>query len=310
MTYPPALEASIRRAAARLNARLGGLPPTLASRATAWVDAFTKGHGLATAVMAPASFPMMLALWWAREAVDPNPEPAWVDDLVYSAFPAYLFIRLIDDVMDGDAGADPKLLPLAGVFHQEFQSALARWFPADAPFWAEFIRLWDESAAVTVEDASAASLTEAEFRAVSGRKCLAAGIQVAAVFHRAGQTHRLAGWLALVDELSLWHQFGHDLFDWKKDLDHGTVTWFLSEARRRKDETESVEGWVFRQGMAWGRSERDRLTQGLADRALALGIPGLAVYLAEKQALDRERFEAVEAGLAAARKLFGLVPPR
>jgi hypothetical protein len=306
MTFDPALVASVARAAERFDARLGTLPPSLGRRARDWVTAFTKGHGLAVAVLAPASFPMVPLLWWAETSLHPDPDPVWVDDLVYSVIPAYLFIRLLDDVIDGDAGANPKLLPLAGVFHQEFQSTLARWFPSDSTFWADFTRLWDESASVTVEDATVESLTGADFRSVSGRKCLAAGIQVAAVFHRAERRDLVAPWLSLVDELSRWHQFGHDLFDWKKDLDHGTVTWFLSEARRRVVEGESVEGWVFREGFAWGREERGRLTSGLLARADDFRLPDLREYLLFKKGLDQERFDQVEAGLAAARALFGL----
>jgi hypothetical protein len=248
---------------------------------------------------------MVPLLWWAETSLSPDPDPAWVDDLVYSVIPAYLFIRLLDDVMDGDAGAEPRLLPLAGVFHQEFQSALARWFPADAPFWNHFSRLWDASAAVTVDDAFAADLTEDEFRRTAGRKCSAAAIQVAAVFCRAGRPDQVDRWVALVDDLSVWHQFGHDLFDWKKDRDHGTVTWFLSESARRKAPGETVEGWVFREGFAWGRAVRDRMTDALAAQARTLGLPGLGEYLEFKRSLDQQRFDQVEAGLAAARALFG-----
>jgi len=311
MVYPPALSAIIGRASDRVYARLASLPAYLAQRSRAWLDTFTQGHSLGAALQAPQSFPLVLPVWWAEEsfaaaAGHPGPDVGFQEDLVYSSLQAYLFVRLLDDVMDADADADPKLLPLAGVLHQEFQSTLARWFPEASPFWTFFRRLWDESASVTVQDADAASLTEAEFLAISGRKCLGAAIQVGAVCFHYGRTDVLEPWTHLVEALSVWHQFGHDLFDWKKDQEAGLATFYLAEADRQRAEGESVDGWVYRQGFAWGRGYRNALTQGLRDRAADLGSPGLVAYLDGRQELDDQRFETIESGLALARALFGI----
>ena len=305
--YPAELHTLILGASDRLYARFEALPPYLAGRSRRWLDTFTKGHRLEVAVEAPLSFPLVLVPWWAEEALG-GPDAGFQADLVYSAVAMYLFIRLLDDVMDDDGTADPQLLPLAGVLHQEMQSAFQALFPVGSPFWGHFRRLWDQSAAVTVWDADALNISEDEFLGTAGLKCVAAGIQVGAVCLRAGRPEAMTPWQALVEALSVWHQFGHDLFDWKKDQESGLTTYFLCEAQRRRQPEETVDGWVFREGFAWGREYLTGLTRKLRRAAEPLGSPGLDAYLDHRVALQNQRFEELEKGLALARSLFGLKP--
>jgi hypothetical protein len=306
--YPPDLHAVILGASDRLYARFDALPPYLASRSRKWLDTFTKGHRLEVAVEAPLSFPLVLVPWWAEEALTGGHDPGFQAELVYSAVAMYLFIRLLDDVMDDDGTADPQLLPLAGVLHQEMQSAFAAMFPPESPFWAHFQKLWDASAAVTVWDADALTISEDEFLRMAGLKCLAAGIQAGAVCLRAGRPEAVVPWQTLVEALSTWHQFGHDLFDWKKDEESGITTFFLCEAQRRRHPEETLDGWVFREGFAWGQEYLGALTRRLRQVADPLGSPGLDGYLDHREALQNQRFEELEKGLALARTLFGLDP--
>ena len=307
MTYPPRLQQIIEESCERLDHRLGLLHPYLARRAHQWLNTLTGGHRLSDSVQDPDSFPMVLLVSWLEESLAGAADREFQIVMAYSCITAYLFIRIHDNVMDGDVLADPRLLPLAGVLHQEFQSSLAAVFPSDSEFWGVFRATWDESAFVTVYDADAKDLTEEDFLQVSGRKCSAVAIQLAAVCFRFHRREALEPWRAFLDALSVWHQFDRDLWDWNGDQAKGTTTFFLSEARRRKKPGETVDGWVYREGFSWGRVYLGRLTARLRGLALPLQSRSVGEYIDERERSQQDRFDRVERGLSAARLLFEAV---
>jgi len=304
MIYSPSLRRIIEESCERLDHRLDLLHPYLASRAQRWLQALTGGRRLSDSVQAPDSFPMVLLVSWLEESLEGAADREFQLGMAYSCITAYLFIRIHDNVMDGDVLADPGLLPLAGVLHQEFQSTLAAVFPPDSEFWNVFRAAWDESAFVTVYDADAKDLTEEDFLQVSGRKCSAVAIQLAAVCFRLHRREALEPWRAFLDALSVWHQFDRDLWDWNKDQAKGTTTYFLSEARRRKKPGETVDGWVYREGFSWGRVYLGRLTARLRGLSVPLQSRSVGEYIEERERSQQARFDRVERGLSAARLLF------
>ena len=306
MTYSPRLQDIIAESCERLDHRLDLLHPYLARRAHAWLQALTGGHSLSDSVQAPDSFPMVLLVSWLEESLAGAVDREFQLVMAYSCITAYLFIRIHDNVMDGDVLADSRLLPLAGVLHQEFQSSLAEVFPSDSEFWDVFRTTWDESAFVTVYDADAVDLTEEEFLQISGRKCAAVAIQLAAVCFRYHRREALPPWRAFIDVLSAWHQFDRDLWDWNKDQAQGTTTFFLSEARRRRKAGETVDGWVYREGFSWGRVYSSRLATRLRGLALPLHCLSVDEYIEERERSQQDRFDRVERGLSSARSLLGV----
>lgn len=305
MSYPPLLESIIAESCARFSQMLDDLPSTLAARSRAWVDSFTGGRTLSDVLQAPVSFPIALLPWWLEESLVGEADAEFQRELVYSAIAAYLSIRLHDDVMDREERADPALLPLAAVLYQEHILTFQSHFPAGSPFWNQLRAIWADSAAVTVQDADASVISEATFREASGRKCAAASVQLAAVCARRERLDLLAPWMSFVDALSRWHQFRHDLFDWHKDLTRGASTFILSQAARRKYTQETIEGWIFREGVSWARGYLKRLHGECMATARALGSLPLVEYIEERERAAEDRLAGLEAGIAAARSLFG-----
>jgi hypothetical protein len=79
----------------------------------------------------------------------------------------------------------------------------------------------------------------------------AAKISVAAVLFRNDRTDLLPGWGDWIDLFGCWHLFQEDVFDWQQDLNLGTATYFLCEARRRKRQGELEISWIAREGLEW-----------------------------------------------------------
>lgn len=287
----------------RLPARLGQVAPYLADQVTAWMRGLAAAPDPADYFRNPLGFPLLRLPWWLGQTLAPAPDDTFQADLVYSTVNGYYFIRLVDNLMDGHALGERELLPALAFFHTEFQSAYQAYFEADHPFWELFRAVWFGAAEVTARDAGLADIDLDAFQLYAGRKVSAAKIPLAAVCWRAGRPEHLAPWAQFVDTLGRWHQMWNDVFDWSKDLRHGTATYFLSEARRRKRPGEPAAAWVVREGFAWGVAG---LHTGLAEaqaQAATLGSPGLAAYLERRGALLRQQQAEVAPGLAALAQL-------
>ena len=296
--YDPELSHIIDEAVARLYASMTEAAPFMAPQVFAWMrDAGREIVEPAERFKHPDSFPMLLLPWWLEGTLQPRPDPAFQADLVYSTLNGYLFIRLIDNVMDGHATVEPRLLPALGFFHTQFQAPYQRHFQAEHPFWAFFASTWFASAEATVRDAGLAELDRELFVQVAAQKTCAAKIPLAAVCYRFARPHLLAPWSQFVDRFGCWHQMLNDLFDWRRDLEHRTQTYFLSEADRRKGPGESVAGWVIREGFEWGIELLQTWMAELKALAHTLDSSALTAYLATREAMLLERKELVSAGL-------------
>jgi hypothetical protein len=219
-------------------------------------------------------------------------------DVTRSTISGYYAIRLIDNVMDGEATVEPELLPALNFFHSQFQAAYQPHFAAEHPFWAQFEQFWLGSADVSLRENQLSALDETQFWQLSAQKVSAAKIPVAAVCHRRGRLDAFAPWAALIDRLGGWHQLHNDLFDWQRDAQRGGVTWFLSEAVRRKHPSEPLAGWVAREGFFWGIDTLRQWMAQLQAQAEPLASPPLAGWLRRRETMLAEAVARVTPGLA------------
>jgi hypothetical protein len=296
--YDPRLRQLISEATARIPREMAAMAPAMAVEMEAWMHGLPSHGGPADYFLHPLAFPMFLLPWWLEEsrgAVDLVLEA----DLVASTVSGYYYIRMIDDLMDGDVDASLHLLPGLGFFHTRFQGAYQKWFPAGHPFWADFDRVWCQSAEASMLDASLETIDIATFQRVAARKICAAKIPLAAVCHHRGWSDAREPWWELVDLLGCWHQMTNDVFDWHKDLNHGNRTCFLCQAGPE----ESVVTWVVREGFAWGCALLEGWAAELQRKAVELGSKELVTYLAERQRLYDERKARALSGLGALGKL-------
>ncbi len=288
--YEPELTAIIGRAMRKLSSELASDAPFIADHVSQWL-------GQKSAASCPTGYfthlqavPVILLPWLMEKKINPAPDLDFQFSVICSTISGYYFIRLMDDVMDGDEGTKSTLLPGSALFYMNFETPYGRYFPPGSEFWKFVRRTWLSWAEVTIRDAAFDSLDRQDFLQVAGCKCCPGKIPMAAVCMRYGRDSLLPDWCEFYDSFSRWHQFRNDLFDWYRDLKSRNATYFLSEARRRKREGESVTGWFLREGFRWGMAE---LEQGLVE------LKRLAARLASRQL--EEYVAAREADLLAQR---------
>lgn len=305
--YDQGLSSIITAALVRLVSELERSGPSMAQQVLSWMEDWSSPLRPEDAFKHPLSFPMLLLPWWSEKSLHENPDPAFQADLVYSTINGYYYIRLIDNLMDGHATVELKLLPALNFFHTQFQIPYQRYFDHDHPFWESFTRVWFHSAEVTIKDASLMEIDREQFTHVAAQKTCAVKIPIAAVCYRYAKPDLMAPWARFVDLFGCWHQMQNDVFDWLKDARHHTPTYFLSEAERRKEPTEPVAEWVIREGFDWGIGVLDGWMTELKTLAGDLVSPGLVNYLEEREAMMRQRKEEVARGLESATRLLALL---
>jgi len=137
----------LQRAADRFYANLDAALPRTAPLIKARLKRVPAGPRTVEVCLATQSFPAFSMHWWITPAEARGTDGQFLEDLCYSTLNGYYFVRLIDNVQDGDGPSDLRqLLPAGGYFHAEFQSPYQRWFPADHPFWRDFQAAWNEQA--------------------------------------------------------------------------------------------------------------------------------------------------------------------
>ena len=198
--YDPELSRIVDAALARLHAGMAEAAPFMAPRVAAWMrDAGRERVEPAERFKHPESFPMLLLPWWLESALRPAPDPSFQEDLVFSTLNGYLFIRLIDNVMDGHSTVEPGLLPALALFHTGFEAPYHRTFEPGHAFWPIFRSVWFASADATVEDASSTHIGHEAFVRVAARKTCAVKIPLAAVCYRCGRPDLMAPWWQFAD---------------------------------------------------------------------------------------------------------------
>jgi hypothetical protein len=204
----------------------------------------------------------------------------------------------MDDVMDQDsASTELPLLPMSHFFLFECHRPYYAYFEVGHAFWDFFEATMYRAITATVKDALAKEIDLAHFEEIAAQKTCFAKIPIAAVCLRYQHPEKIAPWAEFADLFGRWHQMYNDFFDWRKDLEFQTRTYFLSEADRRRQQGESVTEWFLHTGLDWGRQTLNSWMAQLKSRAVSLDSPELMAYLGEREALLLERCEAVRLGL-------------
>lgn len=304
--YDQELSRIIDAALVRMQTEMEQAAPFLAQRVCAWMTDLGNGSP-PDYFKHPLGFPMLLVPWWLEKTLHASPDTAFQADLVYSTINGYYYIRLIDNLMDGHATVELELLPALGFFHTQFQAAYRRYFDHRHPFWEFFERVWFQSAEATIKDAGLKDLDREQFFQVSARKTCAAMIPATAVCYKYEHQDLIAPWSQFLDLFGRWHQMWNDVVTWRKDVENGTRTYFLSEADRARQPTESVAEWVFRRGFDWGMETLLAWMADLRSMAQGLNSPDLVAYLDQREAMVRVQHEQAAADAKSARVLLDLL---
>jgi hypothetical protein len=293
------MTARIDTAFARMDDRLGATPE-LRRRVFDWLERLSPSADPAEYFRQPRTLPILGLPEWVGHGLGAGADAAFYDDLTYSTIAGYCHIRLLDDVMDGDAAGDLTLLPAAGFFHAEFQGAYARYFEPQHHFWEWFTRLWFGAVEATIVDAGLERITLEQFQQITALKVSPAKIPIVATCLRHGRPDALPTRLALCDRLGAIAQMTDDLFDWQDDMgDPRRTTYFLSEAERRRKPAEPCAAWILREGFAWGVATIESWYGALRNDAPALGGEELVRHLHAETAALAERAERLIPGYRA-----------
>jgi hypothetical protein len=301
--YDPHLSRIITDAISRLMADMSQTAPFMAAQVTPWLRQLAGGDQPEDYFKHPLAFPSLLLPWWLERTIQPEPDPALQTDLVYSTINGYYYIRLIDNLMDGQATVELELLPALGFFHSCFQTVYQTYFAGDHPFWEQFSAIWLHSAEVAMQDAGQAGIDEEEFTQIAAQKICAVKIPLVALCYRYERPDLVEPWFRLVDLLGCWHQFLNDLLGWYRDDTRQSYTYFLAEAARRRTDAEPLVSWVAREGLDWATGQLAAWMAALKALAVELDSPDLAHYLdTREQMLQTQQAEAA-AGLSSLMKL-------
>ena len=283
----------VHRAETDLRTRLtdvfGADPPVVQ-----WLNTRFDGHGLADVFLAPGAYPVVRMPWWATgDGLSPDDRAA----LAYSSIAGYLFVRIIDDVADGDHLVPAAVLPALGFFHSEFTGVFRRWFRPDHPFWRSFEGWWFATAAATADDLTAGPVDREAFERSAGRKTNAAVIPIAAALHREGRPDAIAAWERCVVAFGRWHQFQNDLEGLAGDQAAGATTWIISTARSQAPPGMSPRAWAWTVGLDWVIDQFDSYADEVLDAAGALGSEDLDAYLEARFSTWHHTFDTVRSQL-------------
>lgn len=301
--YDAQLSQIITEAVSGLRAEMEQAAPLMARPVSGWMAHLAGTAQPEDYFKHPLAFPALLLPWWLEKTLAGSPDIAFQADLVYSTINGYYYIRLIDNLMDGHATVELKLLPALNFFHTRFQMAYQRYFPPEHPFWADFTKTWFRSGEVALADAALTNIDRTQFEQIAAQKVCAAKIPLAAVGYRHNRPDVIEPWSQLVDRLGCWHQFANDLFDWHRDSERQTATYFLSQAERRRNENESLAGWVAREGFEWGIEKLEGWMSTLKTVAHQLESPDLLAYLNTRQQMLRQQQAQVSDGLKSLAKI-------
>ncbi|MBC8235280.1 hypothetical protein H8E77_37520 [bacterium] len=304
--YDPKLRQITTEAFSRISSEMKQTAPFMEDQFVKWIK-HVYGPPSGEYFMHATAFPMLLLPWWLEKTYHQNPDAAFQSDLVYSTMNGYFYIRLMDNLMDGHATVELKLLPALNFFHTQFQSPYQRHFEYDHLFWNFFKTVWFYSAEVTMKDANLLDINRAQFVQVTAQKTCAVKIPLAAVCYKYGLVDLITPWAEFVVLFGCCHQMWNDLFDWLRDLKRGTNTYFLSEAKRRKHPDEPVAEWVIREGFDWGMETLRTWMNELKALSRNLNSPDMLAYLDKRETMLLQKAEEFTVGLQNVAKLLELL---
>jgi hypothetical protein len=305
--YDPELLRLTRGAILRIHRRLRTGSPNLSAHVADWMQSLSGGAPSEHYFTHQQAFPMLLLPWWLELSIRGSVARAFQREVVYSTVCGYYFVRMIDDAMDAAPPPPPEVLPALIVLHAEFQHAYQRYFPHGHPFWEALLSASYEAAETASIDARVRDIDRTEFLRVSARKIAGAKVPIAAVCHHYRQPGLIEPWTGLVRALGRWHQMRNDIFDWRRDLERGTATYFLSEASRRGVPAESLTEWVLAEGLGWGMGELEAWMEDLLAAARSLESPALSAYLGQRRLSLENDWQALNASFASLRRLASLL---
>lgn len=309
--YDPRLSQIISQAVARLQSDLARAAPVMAGRVAGWMEQLAGPGRPEDYFRHPLAFPALLLPWWLEESFRPEIDLSFQAGLAYSTINGYYYVRLIDNLMDGEASVEPALLPALGFFHTQFQGAYQAFFNGDHPFWQLFRAAWFFAAEATVKDAGLADVDLGQFWETAAQKVSAVRIPLAAVCYRYDRPDLIGPWSELARALGGWHQLLNDVLDWQRDLARGGRTYFLSEAARRGQQSPgAVTAWVIEEGFEWGVETLRAWLAGLQDQAAPLQSPPLLAYLHRREVMLRQQQQEVAAGLQQLARILALAGKR
>jgi len=297
------LSSQVSLATVEVLANLRRQAPHLASRLELWLRQISPDGDPAHHFTHVRMFPILQLPQWLAGTVPCVSDPGFHAAVTLSSVCGYYCIRLIDNIMDGEASSEISVLPAVGFFCAQFQSVYQGYFPADHPFWKHFHALWQESCESAIRDAESREIDWVAFQRVSSRKFCAAGIPLVAACYRYDRPDLIAPWLQFTDGLARWSQLVDDVVDWHTDLSRKRATYFLSEGARRKGTSESLEQWVVHEGFAWGVETLRKWMLDLRSQARALGSATLESYLEHRNALFMQQAAEIELGLSSLAEL-------
>lgn len=295
--YPLALQAIAARSVADLFADFEAAPDTLL-RLRSWLASLFGPVAPDKVFTRADAFPLLLLPWWLESSVR-QPDVSFQRELATSSISGYLYIRLIDNLMDGDAPADASMLPSLSLLHTRFTESFRKWFGHLHPFWEEFKGIWFETAEVTLRDSMLDSIDRGQFETISARKTGAAKIPVAATAYVLDRSDLLSDWYQFIDRFGCWHQMVNDLFGFHKDLRNGNTTYLLSEGRRVARSSESIESWFYRQGFNWAVQQLDGWMNDLRVTGARIGSQEALSYLDARHVHLHDQAARVRSGLEA-----------
>jgi hypothetical protein len=301
--YSTELRDIVRGAVRRSQRRLRSDAPTLAGHALTWQRTLAGGAEPEAYFLHPEAFPMVLLPWWLESTIHEPPARGFQNDIAYSSVSGYYFVRMIDDLMDGDRPVAPAVLPILTFYHAEFQQAYYRYFPYGHPFWEACDAATMASAEMASRDAELTEIDRARFLEISARKIAGVRVPIAAVCHRYQQTDLVDPWFRLVDLFGRWHQMLNDIRGWSRDLEAGRRTYFLSQATAAAAEDGSVAEWVIGDGLSWGAAQLEEWMGELLQLAHGLASPPLTTYLEGRRTLLAIGWNELQPSLTALRHL-------
>ena len=294
--YDEALIELAAEADLQLRSNLAYHAPFLARSVDSWLEDMFGAASLAEVFTRTEAFPTLLIPWWLDGSIGER-DRSLHRALTYSTMNGYLYIRLIDNLMDQDAPGDVNLLPALSFFHLEFIDPYRRLFGPGHRFWADLRSVWLETADVTLHDATLREIDRSTFERVSARKTGAAKIPVAAVCHYRRRLHLQPRWNDFADAFGRWHQMHNDIFSWRKDAAHGATTFLLSEGRRQLADG-TIEDWFIDAGFDWGIEQLNAYMSDLKRIADTLESQEALAYLGDRENSLTAQVADVETGLA------------
>lgn len=261
-----------------------------------WLKRVPAAPNIVETCLAVRSFPAFSLPYWLTPLEARQDDVEFLRAVAYSTLNGYYFVRMLDNVADGDGPAELRqILPAAGYFSAQFSAPYQQYFDAGHPFWAAFHSAWNEQAESSSVDAFISDIDLSSYLSISSRKFSAAKGPLAAVGWRYRKQGELPVWFAFVDRIGAFSQLVNDLFDWRHDDQHNINTYLQSEFRRRRLEGEEIAKWIVREGFEWGAATLESWLGQLELDAATLGPEPAQWVAARKKLLGDELAQGREA---------------